>query len=107
MSVSWVSSASDWDAVKQRTGDEQIPCHPATSSPSLSRYDERRLERIARRLEELRAWRNAREHPIADWSFAAGGTNTSLTLGDFWPVVATPVQFAARGHVPEAWAGEP
>src|SRR5215212_665556 len=73
----------------------------------MSRYDERRQERIARRLEELRAWRNAREHPIADWSFTAGGTNTSLTLGDFWPVVATPVQFAASGAVPEAWAGEP
>ncbi len=72
-----------------------------------SRYDERRHERIARRLEELRAWRNAREHPIADWSFTAGGTSTSLTLGDFWPVVATPVQFAASGDVPEAWAGEP
>jgi alpha-mannosidase len=72
-----------------------------------SRYDERRQERIARRLEELRAWRNAREHPIADWSFAAGGTSTSLTLGDFWPVVATPVRFAASGDVPAAWAGEP
>ena len=72
-----------------------------------SRYDERRHERIARRLEELRAWRNAREHPIVDWSFTAGGTSTSLTLGDFWPVVATPVQFAASGDVPEAWAGEP
>jgi alpha-mannosidase len=72
-----------------------------------SRYDERRHERIARRLEELRAWRNAREHPIPDWSFSAGGTSTSLTLGDFWPVVATPVQFAAGGEVPEAWAGQP
>jgi alpha-mannosidase len=72
-----------------------------------SRYDERRHDRIARRLEELRAWRNAREHPIADWLFAAGGTNTSLALGDFWPVVATPVQFAASGDVPAAWAGEP
>ena len=78
-----------------------------TPSPSGSRYDERRHERIARRLEELRAWRNAREHPIADWSFTAGGMSTSLTLGDFWPVVATPVQFAAGGIVPEAWAGEP
>ncbi len=72
-----------------------------------SRYDERRQERIARRLEELRAWRNAREHPIADWSFTAGGTSTSLFLGDFWPVVATPVQFAAGDAVPEGWAGEP
>jgi alpha-mannosidase len=72
-----------------------------------SRYDERRHERIARRLEELRAWRNAREHPIAGWSFSAGGTSTTLTLGDFWPVVATPVQFAAGGDVPDAWAGEP
>src|SRR5215213_4483416 len=78
-----------------------------TPSPSVSRYDERRQERIARRLEELRAWRDAREHPITDWSFTAGGTNTSLMLGDFWPVVATPVQFAASGDVPEAWAGEP
>ena len=61
-----------------------------------SRYDERRHERIARRLEELRAWRNAREHAIPDWSFTAGGTSTSLALGDFWPVVETPVQFAAE-----------
>jgi alpha-mannosidase len=73
----------------------------------MSRYDERRHERIARRLEELRAWRNACEHPIADWSFTAGGTSTRLTLGDFWPVVATPVQFAAGSEVPAAWAGEP
>ena len=73
-----------------------------------SRYDERRQERIARRLEELRAWRNAREHPIADWSFTAGdGETTRSRLGDFWPVVETPVQFAASGAVPEAWAGEP
>jgi alpha-mannosidase len=78
-----------------------------TPSPSLSRCDERRHERIARRLEELRAWRNAREQPIADWSFTADGTSTILMLGDFWPVVATPVQFAASGEVPEAWAGEP
>jgi alpha-mannosidase len=73
-----------------------------------SRYDERRHERIARRLEELRAWRNAREHAIADWSFTAGnGQTTAITIGDFWPVVETPVQFAASGEVPDAWAGEP
>jgi alpha-mannosidase len=73
-----------------------------------SRYEQRRQERIARRLEELRAWRNAREAPIAPWTFMAGGeASTSLALGDFWPVVATPVHFAARGAVPEAWAGEP
>ncbi|MBW3634047.1 MAG: alpha-mannosidase, partial [Chloroflexi bacterium] len=74
----------------------------------MSRYDERRQERIARRLEELRAWRNAREHPIPDWSFTAGnGETTVITVGDFWPVVETPVRFAAGGAVPEAWAGEP
>ncbi len=69
--------------------------------------DERRQERIARRLEELRAWRNAREQPIPEWSFTAGGETTPLAIGDFWPVVATPVHFAATGTVPEAWAGEP
>jgi alpha-mannosidase len=73
-----------------------------------SRYDERRQERIARRLEELRAWRNAREHVIPGWSFTTGsGETTAVTVGDFWPVVETPVRFAAGGAVPEAWAGEP
>jgi alpha-mannosidase len=75
---------------------------------TLSPYDVRRQERIARRLEELRAWRNAREHPISPWSFRAGGGEpTSLVIGDFWPEVETPVQFAGRGVVPEAWSGEP
>jgi alpha-mannosidase len=74
----------------------------------MSRYDERRHERIGRRLEELRAWRNAREHPIPDWTFTAGdGQITAITIGDFWPVVETPVRFAATGDVPEAWANEP
>lgn len=72
-----------------------------------NRFDERRQERIARRLEELRAWRNAREQPIPEWSFTASGETTLLAIGDFWPVVATPVHFAARGTVPEAWAGDP
>jgi alpha-mannosidase len=73
----------------------------------VTRYDERRQERIARRLEELRAWRNARELPIPDWSFTAGDETATLNIGDFWPVVATPVQFAGSGVVPEEWAGEP
>ncbi len=73
-----------------------------------SRYDERRHERIARRLEELRAWRNAAEHPIGEWSFTAGeGEAVTLGLGDFWPVVETPVDFAADATIPGAWAGNP
>jgi alpha-mannosidase len=73
-----------------------------------SRYDERRQERITRRLEELRAWRNASEHPIPDWTFTASdGRTTPLTIGDFWPVVETPVHFAATGDIPETWANAP
>jgi alpha-mannosidase len=73
-----------------------------------SRFDERRHERIARRLEELRAWRNAAEHPIGAWSFTASeGEAVTLGVGDFWPVVETPVDFAADGTIPEAWAGSP
>src|SRR4029453_4804896 len=75
---------------------------------TLSLYDVRRQERIARRLEELRAWRNAREHPIAKWSFAADGAGpATLTIGCCWPVVPTPVHFQARGTVPQEWAGHP
>jgi alpha-mannosidase len=73
-----------------------------------SRYDERRQERITRRLEELRAWRNASEQPIPDWTFtASNGQATPITIGDFWPVVETPVHFAATGDVPETWANAP
>jgi alpha-mannosidase len=71
------------------------------------RSAERRFDRVARRLEEVRAWRNAREAPIAEWAFRAGEESATLTIGDFWPVVETPVQFAAVGTVPEGWAGEP
>ena len=71
------------------------------------RAEERRFERIARRIEELRAWRNAREEPVPAWAFRAGEASATLTIGDFWPVVETPVQFAAVGTVPEGWAGEP
>ena len=75
---------------------------------TLSPYDVRRQERIARRLEELRAWRNAREHPVSPWSFHAGdGEPASLAIGDFWPVVTTPVSFHASGTVPVEWAGHP
>src|SRR5215217_1222789 len=79
-----------------------------TPSPSVSRYDERRQERIARRLEELRAWRNACEHPIPDWTFtASNGQSTPITIGDFWPLVETPVRFVATGEIPETWANAP
>ena len=72
-----------------------------------SRFDERRHERIARRLEELRAWRNAAEKPIAAWTFTAGDTKSvTLGVGDFWPVVETPVSFAANTTIPETWAGQ-
>ncbi|MGH2617732.1 MAG: alpha-mannosidase, partial [Thermomicrobiales bacterium] len=73
-----------------------------------SRVDQRRHERIARRLEELRAWRHAGEHPVVDWTFTAGDREpVSIGLGDFWPVVETPVHFAADGEVPAAWVGQP
>ncbi len=73
-----------------------------------SSFDDRRLERITRRVGELRAWRNAREHPIGDWSFSAGdGIARSIRLGDFWPVVETPVHFTATAVIPDGWTGEP
>jgi alpha-mannosidase len=69
---------------------------------------ERRLERILRRLEELRAWRNARETPIPDWHLTASdGQPRPIRLKDFWPVVETPVRLATEARIPADWAGLP
>jgi alpha-mannosidase len=70
-------------------------------------YQERRLERLLRRLEELRAWRNARESVISEWEFVASdGISRTLKLGDFWPVKETPVHMRATEVIPEDWTGE-
>lgn len=70
--------------------------------------DTRRIERILRRLEELRAWRNAREATIDTWTFTApDGASTELHLGDFWPVHTLPVTLTATGTIPVEWAGSP
>ena len=69
---------------------------------------ERRQERVLRRLEELRAWRNAREAAIPDWTFTAGdGVPVNLHLGDFWPVHEAPVSLSATAHIPKEWKGQP
>ncbi len=69
---------------------------------------ERRQERVLRRLEEFRAWRNAREAPIVDWTFTASdGVPQHLRLKDFWPVHEVPVSLTATGTVPVDWAGQP
>lgn len=68
----------------------------------------RRLERAARRIEELRLWRNALEAPVEEWRFRAGEkAPRKLRLGDFWPEEALPVHLSAEARVPEGWAGLP
>jgi alpha-mannosidase len=70
--------------------------------------DRHRLERLERRIEGLKLWRNARESPIGGWRFAAeDGEVTKLAVGDFWPEAALPAHFSAEATVPEAWAGSP
>ena len=73
----------------------------------LRTYQDRRLERLQRRLEEFRAWRNARQVQISEWKFTAGGTTRTLRLGEFWPVCEVPVQFRAEATIPKAWAKQP
>jgi alpha-mannosidase len=91
----------------------------------MDTYDRRRLERHARRLEELHLWRNARERRLEEWRFVAGdevgvasGSEPSdttpsskgprdLKLGDFWPEAALPILLSAEAEVPASWAGEP
>ncbi|HVL24997.1 MAG TPA: glycoside hydrolase family 38 C-terminal domain-containing protein [Thermomicrobiales bacterium] len=74
----------------------------------FKQFDLRRLERQARWLGELRAWRNARVTPIQHWTFTgADGATTSLERGAPWPSVDTPVSLAAEATVPADWAGQP
>jgi alpha-mannosidase len=66
------------------------------------------LERHARRIEELRLWRNAYESRIEGWRFVAGeGKAHDLEPGDFWPEIGMPVRLSSRTKVPEEWAGLP
>ncbi|HEX2729177.1 MAG TPA: alpha-mannosidase, partial [Rubrobacteraceae bacterium] len=70
--------------------------------------DRHRLERHARRIEDLRLWRNACEHRIEEWSFVAGsGKPRTMRLGEFWPVFGTPVFLSAEVEIPKEWEGAP
>jgi alpha-mannosidase len=70
--------------------------------------DERRLDRAIRLVGELRAWRNAREHPVERWTFSDDHQQpVELRLGDFWPRAATPAHLTGRGEIPAGWAGDP
>src|SRR5687767_8251641 len=70
--------------------------------------NERRLQRAEGRINELRAWRNAAESPITDWTLTgADGVPHSLSLGDAWPVIEVPVRLHGSGEIPAAWQGQP
>src|SRR5215218_9564981 len=70
--------------------------------------DNQRLARCVRRLEELHTWRNAREHPIKEWTFVTScDVAYTLSLGADWPVVDLPVQLTAETNIPREWAGDP
>src|SRR5918993_2428362 len=73
----------------------------------MNTRDRHRLERHARRVEELKLWRNARESRIEEWRFAADGKEKEIGLGDFWPEEALPASFSAEARIPEGWAGSP
>ena len=74
----------------------------------MQTYDRHRLERHARRIEELRLWRNAYEILVKGWRFVAGeGEPKEIDPGDFWPEVGISVRLSARATVPQKWAGLP
>ncbi|MEW6636367.1 MAG: alpha-mannosidase [Actinomycetota bacterium] len=74
----------------------------------MQTHDRHRLERHARRIEELRLWRNALETPVERWRFSTGdGRTHEMGVGDFWPEVGIPVRLSTRTRVPEQWAGMP
>jgi hypothetical protein len=59
----------------------------------METYDRHRLERHARRIEELRLWRDAYESPVKRWRFVAGeGKTHDIEPGDFWPEIGIPLR---------------
>src|SRR5215212_6410782 len=74
----------------------------------MTSEDERRLKRCLRWLEELQAWRNAREYPIRKWLLTGPDSVAHvLNLGEDWPVVDLPVHLTASTIIPGEWAGQP
>ena len=74
----------------------------------MNTNDRHRLERHARRIEELRLWRNTYEVSVKRWRFVAGEDGEHEILpGDFWPVISTPVNFSAGARIPDDWTGLP
>jgi alpha-mannosidase len=72
------------------------------------KYDQRRHQRQARWLGELRSWRNALVQPVPNWTFTgADGVSHPITIGQPWPSVDTPVTLTATATIPESWAGNP
>src|SRR5215212_9553378 len=73
--------------------------------------DRHRLERHARRIEELRLWRNAYESPVKGWRFSAGDEADAsdnpygIEPGDLWPEIGIPVRLSAHTNIPTEWAG--
>src|SRR5215213_11201041 len=75
---------------------------------AMETYDRHRLERHARRIEEMRLWRNAYESSVKSWRFSAGNGKThDIEPGDFWPEIGIPVRLSAGARVPQEWAGLP
>lgn len=72
----------------------------------MSNYDARRLGRHARRIEELRLWRNSCEHGIEQWWFSTGDEPLRVSTGDPWPEVSVPARLWAEARVPDDWAGK-
>jgi alpha-mannosidase len=74
----------------------------------METYDRHRLERHARRIEELRLWRDAYESPVKGWRFVAGeGKTHDIEPGDFWPEIGIPVRLSTQTNIPEEWADLP
>ena len=68
----------------------------------MQTYNRHRLERYARRIEELRLWRNAYEILVKGWRFVVGeGEPKEIDPGDFWPEVGISVRLSARATVPQ------
>ncbi|WP_161880980.1 alpha-mannosidase [Deinococcus alpinitundrae] len=65
------------------------------------------LARLAKRLNELGAWRDARRQTLTSGEFFARGAGQAqpILVGDAWPSRDFPVTLRFRAEVPAAWSG--
>lgn len=66
-----------------------------------------RLDALAKRIEEIGAWRDHDVRPVDGVHVRVGGEARPIATGEPWPVRELPTVFEVEAEAPSAWHGQP